>query len=142
MLLFFRKIDDFSPQMSRKIAGISLQHFNLLLLSDPMFPFSYHSFQTDPQAGIGDIPDNCRKSMRILQKFPETLLLINVAKIGWKQKGVFIFHFQRKHMFIFMSPIFIFKTLSWIFGASARKKKCRLVGCLKNDPPPHAFLES
>ena len=26
-----------------------LQHFNFLLLSDPMFSFSYHSFQTDPQ---------------------------------------------------------------------------------------------
>ena len=34
----------------------SLQHFNFLLLSDPMFPFSYHSFQTDPQAGISRNP--------------------------------------------------------------------------------------
>ena len=29
---------------------VSLQHFNVLLFSVPMFPFSHHSFQTDPQA--------------------------------------------------------------------------------------------
>ena len=28
---------------------LSLQHFNFLLFSVPMFPFSYHSFQTDPR---------------------------------------------------------------------------------------------
>ena len=28
----------------------SLQHFNFLLFSVPVFPFSYHSFQIDPQA--------------------------------------------------------------------------------------------
>ena len=28
----------------------SISTFKVLLLSDPMFPFSYHSFQTDPQA--------------------------------------------------------------------------------------------
>ena len=28
-----------------------LQHFNFLLFSVPRFPFSYHSFQTDPRAG-------------------------------------------------------------------------------------------
>ena len=30
----------------------SLQHFNFLLFSDSMFPFSYHSFQTDPQPNL------------------------------------------------------------------------------------------
>ena len=33
---------------------LSLQHFNFLLFSDPMLPFSYHSFQTDPKVEIAE----------------------------------------------------------------------------------------
>ena len=42
----------------------SLQHFNFLLFSIPMFPFSYNFFQTDPQANYSrkywtlNIPEN------------------------------------------------------------------------------------
>ena len=40
----------------------SLQHFNFLLFSVPMFPFSYHSFQTDPQAEYSIFLENVENS--------------------------------------------------------------------------------
>ena len=58
----FMKISlEFGQNLSEFCHISFLQHFNFLLFSVPRFPFSYHSFQTDPQAWTRRIPAKFRK---------------------------------------------------------------------------------